>query len=223
MNKTWMTSFIPAWLRLIQLQRRYPGRTIQSQFISQGVKLGARVKVKRGVELSSRVSIGDYSYIQNGTMIESGSIGRFCSIGPFCQIGLAQHPLHFLSTSPQLYGKSNIFSKPSTWDAYTTPPVIEDDVWIGGNAIILQGIRIGCGAIIAAGAVVTKDVDPYTIVGGIPARKIRDRFDQELRTYLLSVRWWELPTDKLARLQPLFTQELDLSTLQQALSEIRSS
>ena len=81
--------------------------------------------------------------------------------------------------------------------------MVGSDVWIGYDAVILSGVRIGDGAIIGARAVVTKDVEPYAIVGGVPARPIRMRYDQETIRALESLRWWDLPAPQVKQLLPL--------------------
>ena len=80
--------------------------------------------------------------------------------------------------------------------------VVGNDVWIGYEAVIMAGVHIGDGAVIAARAVVTKDVPPYTIVGGTPAREIRKRFDEETIARLLELQWWDWPTEKIRRSLP---------------------
>jgi len=100
------------------------------------------------------------------------------------RIGLPEHPVNMVSTSPKIY--RNIKSK-DIKDVYF-PPIIGNDVWIGANAIILQGVTIGDGAVIAAGAVVTKDVPPYAIVGGVPAKVIKYRFSDDVILKLLEIR-----------------------------------
>ncbi|MHB9131488.1 MAG: CatB-related O-acetyltransferase [Armatimonadota bacterium] len=150
------------------------------------------------------VTIGDYSYVSEGTYIGCAQIGKFCSIGHYCLIGMFEHPTDYVSTSPFLYGEGNIFGMTPLHNDLANPPIIGNDVWIGGQSIILQGVHIGDGAIIAGGAVVTKDVPPYAIVGGTPAKVIRMRFDQDKIGYLCRLRWWDLPVDVLPQYQSLF-------------------
>ena len=134
-------------------------------------------------------------------------IGKFCSIacGTKFMFNCANHTLKSLSTYtfPLFYEeweleKSNITT---AWDN-KGDIVIGNDVWIGYEAVIMAGVHIGDGAIIAARTVVTKDVPPYTIVGGTPAKEIRKRFDAEIIQQLLLLKWWNWSTDKIRQCLP---------------------
>lgn len=151
------------------------------------------VSIAKNSKVYPDVKIGKYSYINGNSVIFSGSVGRYCSIGYNVQIGPPEHPKHNFSTHPIFYcigGYSEIIS----------PPIIESDVWIGSNVVILQGVKIGVGAIIAAGAIVTKDVPPYAIVAGIPARIIKFRFDDKMISKLVDSKWWQLEPNEIADL-----------------------
>lgn len=134
-------------------------------------------------------------------------IGKFCSIacGTRFLFNCANHTLNSLSTYtfPLFYEewnleKSNVVS---AWDN-KGDIIIGDDVWIGYEAVIMSGVHVRNGAIIAARAVVTKDVPPYTIVGGTPAREIRKRFDTDVIKRLLMLKWWDWPIDKIRQCLP---------------------
>lgn len=138
-------------------------------------------------------------------------IGKFCSIacGTKFLFNCANHSLKSLSTYtfPLFYEeweleKSNITT---AWDN-KGDIVIGNDVWIGYEAVIMAGVHIGDGAIIAARAVVTKDVPPYTIVGGTPAKEIRKRFDAEVIQQLLILKWWNWSTDKIRQCLPYIAE-----------------
>ena len=138
-------------------------------------------------------------------------IGKFCSIacGTKFLFNCANHTLKSLSTYtfPLFYEeweleKSNINT---AWDN-KGDIVIGNDVWIGYEAVIMAGVHIGDGAIIAARAVVTKDVPPYTIVGGTPAKKIRKRFDTEVIQQLLKLKWWDWSTNKIRQCLPYIAE-----------------
>jgi acetyltransferase-like isoleucine patch superfamily enzyme len=157
--------------------------------------------------------IGDYSYVNRGTIVGSGKIGKFCSIGYYCQIGMHDHPIRFASTSPLTYGRRNLFGKACCWDDFSAPPVIGNDVWIGSGAQVLQGVTVGDGAVVASGAVVNKPVPPYVIVGGVPARILKNRFDYDRTEALMRLRWWDSPFDDLQELADLFgTPDWAIST-----------
>jgi acetyltransferase-like isoleucine patch superfamily enzyme len=115
--------------------------------------------------IGKQVNIGEYTYGHN-LNIKFAKIGKYCSIGPDVKIGLDEHPLDRESTHPKFYGPIN-----------QKETIIEDHVWIGANSIILGGVTIGEHSVIAAGAVVTKDVPSYTIVGGVPAVFIKNRIN----------------------------------------------
>lgn len=190
---------IKSHLKLLARKRQFRECTIDSARVSKDAVLGRGVTICRDAEIGSGVRIGDYSYLNAGTVIASGAIGKFCSIGYFCQIGLPEHPLAYISTSPRTYGPRNIFSAPCRWDDYPNPPEIGNDVWIASHVVILQGIRIADGAVVGAGSVVTRDVEPYTIVCGVPARPVRARFSEEEIRILLDLRWWDQSEDELRR------------------------
>lgn len=146
------------------------------------------------------IKVGLYSYgcfcpirIAAGT-----SIGRYCSIADTVRILNGNHGLHYLTLHPYTYNTSlGIVSKETITRNNCT---IEDDVWIGHNAIILPNVcKVGRGSVIAAGAVVTKNVPAYAIVGGNPAKLIRMRFDENMIELIESSRWWEWDKEKLAQ------------------------
>jgi len=147
--------------------------------------------------------LGKFTYVSASSVLNNVSVGAFTSIGPSCKIGLGIHPTDkFVSTSPIFYSTKNMFKTKFTavnsFDEYNRIE-IGNDVWIGANVIIKDGVRIGDGAIIAAGAVVTKDVSPYEIIGGIPAKHIRFRFDEEKISFLLKTKWWDFEESALRK------------------------
>jgi acetyltransferase-like isoleucine patch superfamily enzyme len=169
-------------------------------------EFGNIVRIKRFCKLIN-VKIGNYSYIANNSHIINCSIGKYCSIGPFVKIGLGKHPVDRFSTSPIFYSINNplgikLVSR-NTFKEFEEVS-IGNDVWIGANSIILDGVKIGDGAIVAAGAVVTKDVPDYAIVGGVPARIIRFRFNENIIKQLKTINWWDMDLNNLKNYQNQF-------------------
>ena len=176
----------------------------------------------------SQIEVGDYTiyndFVADPLLFEKNNvlyhypihqekliIGKFCSIacGTKFLFNRANHTLKSLSTYtfPLFYEeweleKSNITT---AWDN-KGDIVIGNDVWIGYEAVIMAGVHIGDGAIIAARAVVTKDVPPYTIVGGTPAKEIRKRFDTEVIQQLLKLKWWDWSTNKIRQCLPYIAE-----------------
>jgi acetyltransferase-like isoleucine patch superfamily enzyme len=150
------------------------------------------------------VEIGARSFVSADTQIVNTRLGRYCSIAGESKIGLANHPSVWFSTHPFPYNVTTVdsvgyYTPPFNYDVKAKATIVGHDVWIGTRAMIIGGITIGTGAIIAAGAVVTKDVPPYAIVGGNPAKIIKYRFDEHLREALLNSKWWEIDFPALLR------------------------
>ena len=165
------------------------------------------------------ISVGDYTiyndFVNDPTQFEKNNvlyhypvngdrlvIGKYCSIacGAKFLLSSANHTLRSLSTYPfpifyEAWG-TPVSEVSSAWDN-RGDIVIGNDVWIGYEAVILSGVHIGDGAIIGARAVVTRDVEPYTIMGGVPARPIRKRYDEETIQRLLALRWWDFPPEQM--------------------------
>lgn len=145
-------------------------------------------------------SLGKYSYIGANSHI-SAKIGRFCSIGPSVKTVCAFHPVDgFVSTSPIFYSTNKqcgvTFTKEQLFDEWKNLPGLDvpveigNDVFIGEGALLIGNLKIGDGAVIASGSIVTKDVPPYCIVAGNPAKLIRKRFDDETIDKLMAFKWW---------------------------------
>lgn len=155
------------------------------------------------------VEVADYSYIVNDSNIAYAKIGKFCSIAAMTRINPGNHPMHRASQAHFTYRASSYFPD-ETDDAELFEwrrahrVVIGHDVWIGHGAIVLPGRSVGDGAVIAAGSVVTKDVAPYTIVAGNPARAVRQRFPTEIAARMEKLEWWHWSHERLRLALPDF-------------------
>lgn len=143
-----------------------------------------------------KCKIGKNVYFGQNVDIQNSDteIGNYCSIASNVTIGPSEHPTNYTTTSPFIY-KFNKNVKTSIEHILMKPCKIGSDVWIGQNAFLKAGVTVGDGAIIGAGAVVTKDVPPYAIVGGVPAKVIKYRFEEETIQKLLKLKWWNLPDE----------------------------
>jgi phosphonate metabolism protein (transferase hexapeptide repeat family) len=147
-------------------------------------------------------SIGDYSYCDRYADIANTTVGKFANIASFTRIGPTDHPMHRASLHHFLYRSPDYFDDAgidATFFAHrqSRRAHIGHDTWIGHGAIIRPEITIGDGAVVAAGAVVTRNVAPYMIVAGIPAEPLRARFPVDIATRLLALAWWDWSHDAL--------------------------
>lgn len=202
-------------IRRRQLAARLPGFWASTRsYATPDCEFSDYNHIYRRVFLRS-CKLGNMSYIAEGTSVGFTNIGAFCSIGPNVLLGgLGWHPTDRLSTHPAFY--SSRLQAGTTFvsgddDIYKDNELqhteVGNDVWIGAGCIVLDGVTIGDGAIVAAGAVVTKDVPPYAIVGGVPAQIIRYRFDINTITALLKWRWWELSNDEIQQMATRFMHQ----------------
>jgi virginiamycin A acetyltransferase len=180
-------------LRTRSAARRHPHvRFSHNVSVGPDCRFGRHVTVERNARLA-RADVGDYSFVGGSACLQNARIGKFCSIGPEVWLGLGVHPVDHVSTYPGFY---SMMASGSV--AFVTTTLIDEhplvevghDVWIGLGARVMDGVRIDHGAIIAAGAIVTRDVAPYAIVGGVPARHLRNRFNDDLISFLLDFAWW---------------------------------
>lgn len=154
-----------------------------------------------------RGKIGKYSYIGNNSFVNDTDIGSFTSISTDCYIGGTSHPTNWVSTSPVFHKWENIMKKNFARHEYDIfkRTEIGNDVWIGNRVMIKAGVKIADGAVIGMGSVVTKDVGPFEIWAGNPAKLIRKRFDDETIKDLLKIKWWEWEDCKIDKYSDLFS------------------
>ena len=171
------------------------------------------VTICRGEE-SKIILYGCHSYGIYGISIKSWGEGAHLYVGSYCSLGAnlkvylgGNHRTDWITTFP--FGHMHNDTFPSGRDHAAEHPVsnghviIESDVWIGESTTIMSGIRVGSGSVIAANSVVVKDVDPYSVVGGNPARFIKSRFSKEVIQQLLDLKWWNYPDHKVNSIVPL--------------------
>ncbi|MEQ1888940.1 MAG: CatB-related O-acetyltransferase [Alphaproteobacteria bacterium] len=163
--------------------------------------------------IGQNVRIGRHSFLNEGVIREHTTIGRYCSMGRKVTIAAPHHPLHFMSTHLALLAASDQGAPNPDRDQGLRETIVGNDVWIGDNVFIKRGVHIGDGAVIGASAVVTKDVPPYAIMAGVPARLLRYRFDELTRQRLLRTAWWIYPEEFLGAL-PLRDVEATLDRLE---------
>lgn len=185
-----------------------PSRLRRALSRIMGVNVNEDVLVEDHVQLKGCVFLGRNSFgyrtYANSTAFRNARVGRFCSIGRRCSIGAAKHRVDLISTHP-VCGSTSEESRET---------LIENDVWIGDNSVIMAGLTIGNGAVIGAGSVVTRNVDPYSIVVGVPARVLRTRFPPELVSDLVATCWWNYGDSTF--------EASDTITAEQVISRVRA-
>lgn len=155
------------------------------------------VMLDKSVVLMSHIKIGRGTYLRRDVFVDDYTeIGRYCSIANDVVIAASEHPIENFSTHPISYDVENYPGK-------ETKTIIGNDVWLGTRCIIKKGVTIGDGAVVAANAVVTKNVPPYAIVAGVPTKIIKYRFEDDVIEKLLALEWWNFPPDKLTDIKNL--------------------
>jgi phosphonate metabolism protein (transferase hexapeptide repeat family) len=173
-----------------------PSARIIATNLGAWTAVGARTLIQETV-------VGDYTYASNDCDIIYAQIGKFCSLASHVRINPGNHPLrraalHHFTYRSVSYGLGAEDDREFFEWRRSHGVVLGDDVWVGHGAILLPGVKVGTGAVIGAGAVVTKDVPPFTIATGVPAKILRRRVSPEVEKALMRIRWWDWSQAKLA-------------------------
>lgn len=157
--------------------------------------VGGGNKFCNGVLIDEGTSVGNNNYFGANVHVTAANIGNYCSIAPNVTIGPGEHLVDMISTKVSVMEEAGY-----KIDLIKSPVVIKNDVWIGANVVVLRGVTVGNGAVLAAGAIVTRDVPDFAIVGGIPARIIRYRFDEKKRAEISKSKWYEKELEEAVQL-----------------------
>jgi acetyltransferase-like isoleucine patch superfamily enzyme len=183
---------------------------ISSATLSGQINVGVNSKVVDGVLLEGHISIGNYSSV-NGPNTDMKAVINKISIGNFCSIArnvTFQEYNHDFTRLTSYFVHRNLENKPMKEDVISKGDIIiEHDVWIGTHCVILSGVTIGTGAVVAANTVVTSNIPPYAIVAGSPAKIIKYRFDEKTISDLLQSKWWEKDKDEVLKMYYQFDKD----------------
>jgi phosphonate metabolism protein (transferase hexapeptide repeat family) len=175
--------------------RAHPTAEMKSCRLGRYAVIGERVILRE-------VSVGDFSYFERHAEAIYTTIGKFCSIAANTRINALEHPLARITSHKVSYRPTEFFRYLGVDDAFrerrrAKRVAIGHDVWIGHGAVVMPGVSIGNGAVIGANAVVTRDVVPFEIVAGVPARRLRMRFHGEIVRRIEALGWWDWPVERL--------------------------
>lgn len=173
----------------------HTGAVVSGSVVGRWTEIGERVRLVD-------TEFGDYSYVERDSDIWCARIGKFASIAAAVRINATNHPMWRASQHHFTYRASSYFADADMDEEFfgwrrDNAVTIGNDTWLGHGSTILPGVAIGDGAVIAAGAVVTKDVEPYVIVGGVPARPIRARFPAPVVERMQALSWWNWEHERL--------------------------
>ncbi|WP_019401544.1 MULTISPECIES: DapH/DapD/GlmU-related protein [unclassified Chelatococcus] len=188
--------------RLGETPTIHPTASVLRSTLGRYTEVGARTSL---VE----TTLGDYSYIVNDGDVIYTTIGKFCSIAAQVRLNPGNHPMWRASQSHFTYRASAYFEGEEDESGFfdwrrAQPVTLGHDVWIGHGVTVMPGVTIGTGAVVGSGAVVTKDVAPYAIVAGVPARPIRPRFPAAVAERLMALAWWDWSHERLHAALPNF-------------------
>lgn len=169
----------------------------------------SKIHKKAAVCMGSRIyecCIDKYSFIGKNTFVFRTSIGAFTSISNNCYIGSLSHPINWVSTSPVFHVGKNVLKKNFAKHLFVSSKqtTIGNDVWIGEGCKIKAGVTIGDGAIVGMGSIVTKNIEPFSIYAGNPAKKIKNRFEDDVTKKMNRSEWWMWSDDKITQCSDLF-------------------
>lgn len=172
----------------------------------KGCRLGRYASIAERVVLRE-VNVGDFSYFERHSEAIYATIGKFCSIAANTRINAVEHPMERVTTHKITYRPNEYFRYLGVDQAFRErrrgrPVTIGNDIWIGHGAVIMPGVDVGTGAVIGANSVVTRDVEPYMVVAGTPARPLKARFAQEYANRLLQLAWWDWDMERLHEALP---------------------
>ncbi len=180
--------------------RIHPTAELKSCKLGRFAVIGERVILRE-------VSVGEFSYFERHAEAIYTTIGKFCSIAANSRINALEHPIERITTHKLSYRPNEYFRYRGVDDAFRARRrekhvTIGHDVWIGHGAVVMPGVSIGNGAVVGANTVVTRDVVPFEIVAGVPARRLRLRFDPAICARIQSLAWWDWPVERLFEAVP---------------------
>jgi hypothetical protein len=178
-----------------------PTATISDTILGAWTAVGARTTIAES-------SLGDYSYVESDSSVIYSEIGKFCSIAAHSRLNPGNHPLERVAMHHFTYRSAAYEMGADDADFFAWRRahrvVLGHDVWIGHGAVVLPGVTIGTGAVVGAGAVARREVPPFAIAVGVPARVLRYRFDEATIARLVGLAWWDWPHERLTRALPDF-------------------